>query len=54
MCELEAFCRKFYGMNCEKDKNSLKCLIVKIDNGRLMDFQLKKNYLGKMQKISRY
>ena len=54
MCELRTFCKKFYGMICKRDKNSLKCLKVMGDNGKLVDFQLNKKDLKKIRKINRY
>lgn len=54
MCELRVFCKMFYGMICKKDKNSLKCLKVRGDNGKLIDLQLDKDDLEKIQKINRY
>ena len=53
MCELRAFCKKFYGMICKRDENSLKCIIVRGDNGKLIDFQLIKDDLEKILKINR-
>ena len=52
MCELRAFCKKFYGMICKRDKNGLKCLKVRGDNGKLIDFQLNKDDLEKILKIN--
>ena len=54
MCELRAFCKKFYGMICKRDKNSLKCLKVRGDNGKLIDFQLNRDDLEKVQQINGY
>lgn len=54
MCELRDLCKKYYGINCKKAKNGLKCLKVRGDNGKLIDFQLDKNYLETIRKINRY
>lgn len=54
MCDLSAFCKKFYGMNCKIDKDGLKCLKIRGDNGKLIDFQLRKDCLELILKINRH
>jgi len=52
MCELRVFCKKFYGMICKRDKDGLKCLKVRGDNGKLIDLQLNRDDLEKIREIN--
>ena len=41
-------------MICKRNENTLRCLKVRGDNGRLVDFYLKKDDLEMIWKINRY